>query len=428
MQPTTEKESATSNALIGASLGAGGSAALSGIGKTVNAFKQPVKNATQNLANRFGIRTTLGEVTGNPHIEHAETLLEKVPVLGLRGYRKKQNDEAQAAAKTFFSKYIIDPTADTTSDMKVANDTHIDALYESMKKAARKDLPSVPAPTVKKASSDLQERFPSVFESIQDTHLKKILKNITGDVIDKTHKTGILDASGKEITRKVTPEFSFDDLWALRKGIGKEMKKSLREGNDTAHGAYSAIYEAVSRDMDTMFASSKTGVGKEFREANEAFKQYSLKFDAIRKAYDKAAGTTGAGEIFSPKKFSTELKNLANNPDYKKNVKWSANEIEEMTGLANILQTVKRAGQYKENPPTGNRLGMPIAAEVAGVAGVAKAVPYLVVARFLSGTEAGKRLALAASKIDPKSPAMKGVMAMVYQQAAKMPAIAATGE
>jgi hypothetical protein len=136
-----------------------------------------------------------------------------------------------------------------------------------------------------------------------------------------------------------------------------------------------------------MLAKSNTPALSEFKAANEAFKQYSVKFDAMRVAYDKAMGTTGAGEMFSPKKYSTALKSLANDPNYKKNVKWLPGEIEEMTGLANILQVVKRAGQYAENPPPGNRWGLLSA--LGGAEGAAYAIGGTAASIKTAGIAAG---------------------------------------
>ena len=93
--------------------------------------------------------------------------------------------------------------------------------------------------------------------------------------------------------------------------------------------------------MDTMFSNSNTNAGNIFRAANNSFKQMSVKFDVIREAYDKAAGTTSGKEVFSPQAFSTELKKSSQmTRRYKKNVVFSPAEVSEMTGLASIMQVV----------------------------------------------------------------------------------------
>jgi len=350
-------------------------------------------------------------------------------------FENSRKIKAEEAAKGFFGKYVVNSSLDTTQAMKENNDRFLNTLYETMKKEGQK-MPQVEAAEVKTATKELLDRFPTVFESIQDNNVKKILRNVYGDVKDKTVQSPILGPTGQPITKQVTPKFSFDDLWMLRKGVGQELRDAKTE---TAQGQLKKIYGAISDDMETMFSKGGGQAGSMFKEANEAWKKYSLKFDTLRQAYDKSMGTTKAGEFFSPKKFSTELKNLANDPNYKKSIKWSPNEIEEMTGLANILQYAKRSGQFKENPPTGNRWGLEMTG--AGVGGTAYAVGGLTataktagatfglsyLTKLLTTTKAGKDLSFAASKVEAGSPQMQKIIDKIYSIVPKMGAVAATG-
>jgi len=429
IQPTAEDESAVLNAFAGGAAGGAGSGAISVIGKTINTIAPKAKNTIEQLGERFGIRTTLGEATDNPIIKKSETWLEGIPYLGIKSFRIKQQAEAEQAAKTFFAKYTVDPSLDTTAAMKEANDVMLDKMYEAVKKGGSK-LPSVEPQAVKQTTNDILSQYPDIFNSIQDNHVKRILTNIASDTQDQTINTGLVTAQGAPITRTQPMSTDFNELWTLRKGLGKEINDAR---TDTARGVFKQLYSAVSNDMDTMFAG--TQVGKEFRAANEAFVKHSVKFDVLRQAYDKSMGTTKAGEMFSPKKFSTELKNLANDPTYKKNVKWTPTEIEEMTGLANIMQVVKRAGQFAENPPTGNRWGLPMigagfggyamSGTPSGMAAAGGMVGLTGLSKILTTTVIGKRLAMSASKLEPDSPAMQTIVNTLYNQASKLPGIVA---
>jgi hypothetical protein len=413
IQPTVGDESVMKNTLAGAGAGGVLGPAAAGVGKVYNAIANPIKNATQQLADKYGIGVTLGEATNNPLWKTAESWLEKVPIIGLKSFRQKQNEESQQAATGFFSKYVVKPTEQTTADMKVSNDQYLDSLYNSFRKQIE-GVPPAPATITHDATAEMLDRFPSVFDSIQDNHVKKILKDIYGDTTDKTVNTKW--GGGGEIpdTWKETPMVTVNDLWELRKGIGREIRDAKSE---TARGQLGKVYSAVSDDMDSILAQANNPGAVAFKEANDAFKQYSVKFDVLRTAYDKATGTTGAGEMFSPKIFSTALKNLAEDPNYKRNVKWSPGEVDQMTGLAEILQVAKRSGQFQENPPTGNRWGPFVAAaELASVGGLS----LVGVTRFLTSTELGKSLATSASKIEPTSPAMNRIMNMVYTMAPRM--------
>lgn len=417
-QPTGVNDSTALNAALGGVMGAAGPLALAPVSKMFNAVTGKVPpSIVEKQSKQFGIRTTLGETTGNPIVKKAETWLEELPVIGIKGFRKKQQQEAENATKDFFTKYVIDPTQETTAGMKAANDSHIDQMYGAVRSQAA-NLPKVEAPAVKQTSQELLDRFSGVFDSIQDNKVKKILTNISGGVADKNG---------------VAPKFSFDDLWELRKGIGQEIRDAR---TDTARGQFKRLYAAVSDDIDASLSQGGSQALQAFRGANDAFKQYGVKFDVLRDAFDKAQGTTGAGETFSPKRFSTILKNLANDPNYKKNVRWSPGEVEEMTGLANILQVTKRAGQFAENPPTGLRWGMPTTmgslgiggAATGGVPGVlatgAAVVSTAEIAKFLTTTTMGKNLARAASKIEPGDIRMKMIMDRIYKGAVTTPYLA----
>lgn len=445
---TPEDGSRVENAVKGAALGGAGAGVLAGVSKAYNAAAtNPLAEiTTQKLSDRFKIPVTLSELTGKAN--RTDTLMERVPgPFGIKGFREAQQQAAKNAATEHFAQYTIDPALDSTAAMKVANDAHLDELYNVVRQNAE-SIPQAAAPEVKQAAMEMLDRYPGVFDAIQDTHLKKILQNIVLDTKDRVVQVPGAPAPALNIgnvhavpdsASTTAAKFSFDDLWALRKGIGKEIGDA---STGTAKGQLSAIYAAVSNDMDAMLAGHSDEAVKAFREANDAFKQYSLKFDVLRQAYDKAMGTTGAGTagFFSPQKYGTALKNLANDPTYKKNVKWSPGEIEEMTGLANILQVTKRAGQFMENPPTGNRWGLPSIAGAAGggsylaggLAATAKTAGTgalaALVTKFITTTPAGKRLALAASKAEPTSPTMTFIMNQVYNQLPKLAVSAGAGE
>jgi hypothetical protein len=399
--PTSSIEALKRMALVGGEQGAG---QVGGelLGKGISAL---IPKITRSPAS--GIPLTLGEKTDSGFLQKVEAINEKIPMSGMTRFRTMQNEATKNAGKEFLGKYTVAPTAETTAMMKEANETALDTLYEGVK-AEGKKLPSVVPEKIRESTAALVERYPSVFESIQDTKIKKILKDITGDTKDASIKTGVLDASGKPITRTETPQFNFDDLWMLRKGIGRELKDARTE---TAKAELSSLYSAVSKDMDTMFSKSTTGIGKEFKNANEEFKRLNVKFDVIRQAYDKAAGTTSATEFFSPKTFSTQLKKLANDPTYKKNVKFGDQEVNEMTGLANIMQVAKRAGSFKENPATGDRyLSYIVVKDVL----TKPLLPLAWTVTVLTTTKAGEAMVRAAAKLPPGSAAMTKIIERLY--------------
>jgi hypothetical protein len=435
IQPTTEGENPLQNAAVGGAFGAGASGVLSGVGKVGNAlFDRLPPNLREALAKRYKIRTTLGEATDNPITQTAETWLEKIPVIGLKGFREKQRAEADMAAHSLLAHYISDPEA---IDAMKANRAYASGFYETLKKeVAGIGDQNIPPNQTRQAAIEVLDRYPDLFKKFQDTKRERLLKNITSDTADPTQivktRNGNFLSPDEWETASTPATMNFKDAWMLRDSIGEmigQAKKTLSSGgvDKTQLGELSRLYSAVNNDIDGWAASVGRGdVRTMITEANDAYKQYVVKYDILQRAYDKATVPTGEGDKFSPQKFSTALyKTLGADKAYHR---FSPTEVDELTGIANIMGVVKRAGQFKENPATGNRYGLPVMAAASGAMGTVKMLPYVAVVRVLTGTEAGKKLALAASKIEPDSQNMKVIMKMVYNQLPKLAAMGATAD
>ena len=427
------------NLLTGAGAGALGGLGGGLLTKTGKAAAGSVPaTETRQLAEKEGVRdlTYAEEKTGQS--SWSDQMREHLPswLGGIKPLRERQAADAESAMASHFAQYTVDPASGSTEAMRVANDEHLDKMYEQV----RKNAPLVPhgkAENTKIVVGQLRKDYPGVFEAIQNSRAKSILNNIGGELKDKKVETMTLDKSGNPITRMEPPDFSFDDLWALRKNLGKEIGSAK---DNIAHGAYSQLYGAVSDDIDRMLEAAPGAAFADFKKANADYKQYGVKFDALRDAYDKAMGTTGSSGMFSPQAYAKELRNLANDPKYKKNVKWTEEEIGKMSGLANVLQVVNRSAQYMQNPRTGYSL-IPFAlaglseetAHVMGMSGTgsieatAGSVGALgaagLVSKFLTTTRFGKDLLMAAAKVEPDSQGMQWIMWHLYS---KIPQYAAS--
>jgi hypothetical protein len=441
-----EDGSRIKQALTGAAVGAGASLALSAAGKPINAaLGNAPETKAARLAKQHGIRTTLGEETGNPLVQHAETLLEKVPVVGIGGFRKAQMEEANDAANRFISKYIVNPEA---ADIEAANRDFTSGLYEQLKtKVAGVENQAIAPSETRRASAELLDRYPDTFKLFQDTKTEALIKNIVTDTSDKvTPKSAslVLDKAGKPFVTAESREpmsATFNQMWELRKGVGqklKQAKKKLESGDidQTQYGQMSALYSAISKDIDKWIDSiRRPDIKESFSAANDAYKTYVAKYDILQNAYTKAKVKVGTEDMISPQKLSTNLTKMLDK-DTKRKV-FTPEETKQISGLANIMQIVKRAGQYTENPPTGQRWGA--AGSLAAPAAIAKfvagnpaAIKVLAteagtaaLGRFLTTTPAGKRLVMAASRVEPGSPSMAKLMEQIYTQAPKFAAAAA---
>lgn len=115
-------------------------------------------------------------------------------------------------------------------------------------------------------------------------------------------------------------------------------------------------------------------------------------------------------EIFSPKMFANELDKFTKSGE----ASFSADQQEQVKGLIKIMHAAEKGGQYLGNPPTGARsLYNQYSPYMLGPAAVAAPVTTgltlegaRVMTRLLT-SDSGKRLLLAANKIDVDSPSMK---------------------
>ncbi len=442
IQPTTKEESVPLNVATGATLGGVLPLGLAGASKVVNAIKEPVKGTISDLSRKFGIPTTLGEVTQNPIVKKFESWLEEIPLIGLRKFREKQQVKAESAAKDFIGQFIHDPSA---PNIMTSNRIYADSLFNDLKSILpgignQKILPS----ESKQVASVLLERYPDIFKKFQDTKMEGLLNDIVHgvkDIVKTTPASKILNQSGQPAipaTTTITPKsLTFDEAWTLRKGLGDmigQARKKLASGevNETQLGQLKGLFKAVSNDMESW--SEKIGrpdIKDAFSVANEAYKQFVVRYDKIQRVYDKAIVKVGDQEFISPQRLAGSLKrDIIDKDKYVK--KFTTQQIQEMAGLENIMRIVHRAGQFKENPPTGLRWGLPIfgggtvggaaalGSTLAGVGTVGGIVSMTGVTRFLTGTEVGKRLVLSASKIEPANPAFKGIVDEVYRQIPRM--------
>jgi hypothetical protein len=433
LQPTTEQDSTFQNIAIGGATGGVASGVLSGLGKAYNtlADKLPA-NFIEALSKKYGIRTTLGEATGNPHIQRAETWLERIPLIGLKGFRESQHQEADTAAKSLLGKYIFDPTA---PDIMKTNRAYAGSFFDRLsEKAGEIKVQKIQPTETRNAAIDVLDRYPDIFKKFQDTKREKIIGNIIDDTAPSKDPYAVLSSLyGVPSTGGQPTTITFKEAWELRDGLGQminQAKKKLNAGDvdKTQYAELSRLYASINNDIDKWGASIKRpDIREAITVANDSYKKYVVKYDIIQRAYDKASGVSSAKEMFSPKTFSTELKKIV----YKDKAfgSFAPTEIDELTGLANILQVVKRAGQYMENPPTGDRWGIPLLGMGTTALSPKAAITagsVVGITRFLTGTEPGKRLAMSASRIEPTNPNMKVIIKMVYNQLPKMTASIAT--
>lgn len=441
LQPTETGEKWLSNAIWGGAAGGAGSGIMTALGKTINAIWKPTTKAIEGEFERAGVRASLGDVTQNPRLRKAETWLEDVPGLGLWKFRKEQGEELQAAAKRTLSEYIVNPNA---PNVRQFNRDYASAMFENLNRVV-KDIPEqiISPDNTRGVSLALLERYPDIFKKVQDTKTEALLRDIVYGTKEATRVSKSYSYATGTITNveKIPKTLNWEEAWALRDGLGEMIgrARNTKSLDRTELGQLKALFSAVNKDIENWTNTiGRPEIKGLIKGANDAYKNYVVKYSIIEEAYAKASGIVGGKEVFSPKTFATELKKISRAQELGKYNLFNEKEIAELAGTANIMQYAKRAGEFMENPPTGNRWGLPtIAGGLAGYTaamgpkGLAVAggtVTAAALMRWLTTTESGKRFALSASKIQPDSLAMRTLMGMVYQQASKVPAVALTND
>jgi hypothetical protein len=378
----------------------------------------PKLSRSENIktaAKREGVDTTLGEETGSPFWQKTEKFNAGMPwIFGTTKYNAERMKQVDNAAYNAIGRYIYDKDKPTFW----GNKEYIDSVYQDVKDDAAKINVKISATDTLGNARELKQNYPDIFESIQDSRVKKILN----DIIDTT------DTPKPEKGKlPVTPTFSFEDLWMLRKGLTDERMNAYAQGKTTAGREFTKALDGVDKDIDALSNISGVAVNQKLKLANEAYKRYNVKFQILQDAYDKALGKSVAGggitledmESFDPNKFKTAIRNALNTAKKEKSGLFKPEEVEQLSGLANLLHVVQAKtkgggmGYIRDFLMTGGAgweigrmmTGGSMTGEIAG--GAAGLIGYSLIMKFITTTTAGKSIAMAASKLSPRSPMMK---------------------
>lgn len=418
--------------------GAGTRALLGGVSKVANAFTTDrPQTPHRDLAQKWDVPQTLSEEqTGQS--SRSDVMAERFPgVFGIKGFREKQRNSAHEAVKRAISRYVKDPTS---VDVEGANRDYAGGLFEDFSNEAKQILTPVDPINTQATAKELLSRYPDMFEKLQDRKTKGILEHIVGELDDYVAVKGRMGPYMAPAQKRTVPLPTISEMWELRKGIGDKIgqaEKLAARGDldSTQLSQLKTLYRVISEDIERWGDDiGKPELVGKFKEANQAYKDYVVKYGALARAYEKA---TAGDTVFSPAKFARELDKVIDEEapgkintraSKAKGRPFTQAEKEELTGLANVLWAVKRAGQYMENPPTGNRWGPATvgamvegaAFKTGGVGGMVKttmaAGAGALIERFLTTTNAGKQLAMAASKVEPNGAKMKLIMGEIYKQ------------
>lgn len=471
--------------LLGAGLGAGAGKLIDMAGKRAasRAAGTALQQERAALSRQFDVPLTVGETRGSVGQKMLETQLERIPVVGIRGFRKTQGEQLRKAAEQLVD--TLDTGVEDTGKaiqvsmlgkMQKGKDLSRQA-YDKVEVALAKPgvVDQISPAATRESTIALLKEYPDIFDRLPAGNVKSKLAVIAGDTTPQTVETGVLDAAGEMINRTEQPMLTFKDARFLREQLGNYISRARRSAGavgDKEIRRLTILKNSIDEDIKMWAESSPNSeVRDAFRLANKVyqrkvapFKEFIVKkatgdeFDtdlmvktfikndrpqlarklmgllddngkaAVKQAILKDAfelGTETKPDVpFSPAKFAGKLERYGNTM---KSI-FTPEELTQINGFMKISRLAERAGQFAENPPTGLRagdvgittgIGYGLATNPMATLGTAAATKFL---SFMLTSNTGRRLLTRVGKVPEKSGAMRGLMRQFSEHVEKFKA------
>ena len=240
---------------------------------------RPTPTELQALSAEHNVPLTAGEALSSPNMKQVEARLERLPVLGIRGFRKGQGEALAQSAKNIADEFATaseDPATTLVDRFKSNLKRGKEAANEAYAKvgeelAANGDPGAIEPVATRGQLKTLLAQSPDIFERLpgSQNRLKSIMAEIAGDTAPK--KVGIevapefgtirkhgeapqmlLGPDGKPIAKQVNPKLSYDDYTWLRSQLGEYI--------DRAHSSAGAVgsnelrqLTIIKKSLDTDF-------------------------------------------------------------------------------------------------------------------------------------------------------------------------------
>ena len=444
---TPEEESRLQNSLYGGMFGAGGQLATKVIGKVGakawNAMKGKMKDApTQeliDLATKYDVPLSFGDVSGKPIAKKAEVLLEEVPVLGTGKFREEGGKKATKAIKEVAEKYKAEiPGDDVGSGVQKGMERQLSKvkgkskkLYDSVEELSG-EASSAPKNAINTGKEIVTELSESDVPSDMLPHIKRIVDNMEkgkktfknmrktrSDLSAEARKLSTNDPQGERYINKLRSAIE-KDMDDLAKTTGnKELSTAYKKANKyykdkvvpfREDRALKSALKSNKPDeiFNTFIKRGKKDRAQNFYNSLDEGGQSSVRYGMIEEAMEKSVKRSPKTneEILSPARFAKHLEDLKD----ARGVFFKGEQAKELDGFTKLMRAAERFGQYGENQPTGAGL-IPLALG-GGAVGTYNVSPLALGAavatteglKRLLTSKAGRNLLLASSKIKPDSP------------------------
>jgi len=447
-------------------IGAGASKVIGKAVNAKRGKLKPKYQEVDNLGKQYDVPTTVGDIKGGGSIKNIETQLERVPVVGISKLRTTQHDRSLAAATGVSKKFknLMDETdykaipamqraaqqgdRNASRVLGIINDAGNDTgkilqasaevkgwrqsaiatkLYNRVDdEVIKAGNGTVPTNRTQAALADALDKQAASLapDGILLRELTKISDNLANPSKPKTFKNtrllrsqlgDLADKYGSPINGNKAAARVFGDI---KKAVDDDIADfAANSGNTAIKTAYkkadkfyagvmkskdSAITKAMQSNkpdevFDKFIKAGKGDAAQNFANSlddkGRAALRYQMVDDAMTKAWNENK------EAFSPAKFAGKFEELAE--PYTRLFK--GDDKKQMDGFIKLMRHVERAGQFKENPPTGVRLGdvAMVGTALANAPLAIKGASVSLLARTLFTTKAGKNLLLAADNLPP---------------------------
>ena len=430
------KESRVGNALQGAALGgltAGAlDVAVKGGARLANAVAgrmTPRAEEVAALGKQFDVPVFAPDAAGSPVMSKVATIAEDVPLVGMAKPRIQQSAAAGQAAQS-----LTDRLAPQIDDVGREIQGSLTRRTEALQKAA-----GVRYDRVAKVADPLG---PVPLTNFKAT-AQKLLDDAKQDI---DPNAGLIARLENIANADAAPNFS--KARQYRSGIGDEIRKletsmdlksarplqqlkgaleqDMNQFANDAGGEVSARWKSADRFFrERVVPQRESDIARAMRNKNpdEVFKQFirssgqdraqrlynaldtkgrdAVKSGILQQALDKATLEGSKGVAFSPAKFAQEIERVQGGVG----VFFRGADRQEINGFVKLMRHIERAGQVAENPPTGNRLVLPLLMGETLAPGTSMAALGTGgLSRMLFTTGAGKRLLLASDRLSIGSP------------------------
>lgn len=437
---------------------------ISKVTNAVKGRLNPKAQVIDDLSKQYDIPTTVGDIKGGGISKNVETQLERVPVVGISKFRTTQNDKSLTAATGVSKKFknlmnetdckaipVIQRAAQQSDRnasrvLGIVNDAGDDTgrilqasaevkgwrqsaiatkLYNRVDdEVIKAGNGTIPINRTQAALTDALDKQTTSLapDGVLLRELTKINDNLANPSKPKTFKNtrllrsqlgDLADKYGSPINGNKAAARVFGDVKkAVDDDIADFAANSGSTATKTAYKKADKFYAGVMKNKDSAITKAmqsnkpdevfdkfiKAGKGdaaqnfaNSLDDKGRAALRYQMVDDAMTKAWSENK------EAFSPAKFAGKFEELAE--PYSRLFK--GDDKKQMDGFVKLMRHVERAGQFKENPPNGVRLGdvAMIGTALASTPLAIKGASVSLLARTLFTTKAGKNLLLAANKL-----------------------------